>query len=120
MAAFVLRGWTAIARIELPSGVVAAQADIAAVTLTAKRRSNTAGGVVTASATALTVASVIFDTLQNDARWTDDTTGYNFLYEVPGSVFPVVDEYQLDFVFTPAAGEKFSLRYAGPAQSTFN
>ena len=55
---------------------------------------------------ALAVADVINDTLQVDARWDADALGYNFLWVVPGSCFPVGGHrYQVQLLFTPAAGQ---------------
>ncbi len=55
---------------------------------------------------ALTVADVVYDTLQtSDSRWTVDTTGYNFLYEIDVSsdeAFPVRgNKYLVKFELTP-------------------
>ena len=61
-----------------------------------------------ASNTGLNVSDVVFDTLQTDARWTKDSTGYNFRHDLPASALPEGDHvYRVEYKFTPASGEVF-------------
>jgi len=58
----------------------------------------------------LTVANVIFDSLQEASgpRWKRDNTGYNFLWEAPASIFPTGGTTVIVVItFTPASGEVF-------------
>ena len=66
----------------------------------------TAGADITSGS--LTVSSVIFDALQTDDRWTEDTTGYNFGYAAAASSFATPDHtYRVEFKFTPTSGQVF-------------
>ena len=61
-------------------------------------------GTAIASGT-LDVSSTVFDTYQTDARWTEDTTGYNFLFAAPATIAPTGNTlYQVQFTFTPTTG----------------
>lgn len=54
------------------------------------------------------VGDAIFDTLQTDYGWDEDSTGYNFRYEVPASYFPTggVRE-RVEVVVTATSGGVF-------------
>jgi hypothetical protein len=57
--------------------------------------------------------TAISDTLvANDPRWTQDALGYNFLYSIAHTAFPVGNNpYLVQFVFTPVTGEPFPIEY---------
>lgn len=60
----------------------------------------------------LTVANVVYDTLQTDSRWTADATGYNVGWSAPASLFPTGDRvYLVEVAVTPASGEVYHLRW---------
>ncbi len=84
------------------------EANVQQADITSVFRSVYDGETIVGSDTELTVATVVFDTLQTDARWTFDSTGYNFKDDVAATVFPVGDKvYRVEYKFTPASGEVF-------------
>ena len=55
----------------------------------------------------LTIADVIFDTLQTDSRWTKDSTGYNFKHQIPSANLATGGHtFRAEYKFT-AGGESF-------------
>lgn len=92
----VLDGGTAtlLARIVGWSAAAITQADIAeaeyTVYLLDEHDPDTRTAVTAHTAVELTVADVIYDTLQTDAVWDQDATGYNFRHTV--DVRPVSEE----------------------------
>ena len=95
-------GAALMARIVGNAGANIVQADITAIS-----RAVFVGSTLQAT-TAPVVATVVFDTLQTDARWARDSTGYNFREAVLAAVFPDGDTiYRVEYKFTPASGEVF-------------
>lgn len=72
------------------AGANAVQADISAITMYAWNKADLATELI---ADSLTVASVVFDTLQTDGRWAEDNTGYNFRYDVASTVCTTAGQY---------------------------
>lgn len=109
-------GHTLMARILGNAGTPITQATLSGITYTI--RDLTAQTTV-ASAQALTVSSVVYDSLQQeDPRWDLDAAGYNFLAVIPASWFTDYDvdedtgvvtshRYQVDVEFTPVSGQPF-------------
>lgn len=68
----------------------------------------------------LTIASVVFNTLQtNPVLWTQDVIGYNFLYQLNGSLaFPAADDYKVNVLFYDlnAPPRYFPLQYQCSAE----
>lgn len=67
------------------------------------------------SGAALTVANVIFNSLQTDGLWTIDEVGYNFRHEVnisSAEAFPKAGaQYQVRYELTPTSGQKTIVRF---------
>ncbi len=96
-------GVTLMARIQGEDAANVQQADITSIKRNVYDGETEVGTVAT-----LTVADVIFDTLQTDARWTFDSTGYNFKDPIADTIFPSGDKvYRVEYLFTPATGAKF-------------
>lgn len=92
-------------RVLAPDGEAAQQADISAATLKVYLKSdpNTPIAEVT-----LTVSTVFFDTLQDDALWDGrDSIGYNFKYwSLPAHLPKGGQTYIFEFKFTYAANSE--------------
>jgi len=58
---------------------------------------------------AVTIADTVYDSLQTDAKWEKDATGYNFAHEIPIDAAAAFAEagvvYLVVYTFTPAAGQ---------------
>ena len=69
--------------------------------------SDTSGTEVSTSAS-LVVADTVFDTLQTDARWTRDSTGYNFRFTLPVARLPNGGKFiRVEVLFDPTSGDDF-------------
>ena len=83
------------------SGDAIQQADVASIAY--RVADVTAPSTVVASGS-LTVASVVYDTLQT-TDWTADATGYNFKASLAGTCFPSGEKaYRVEFAFTMTSG----------------
>jgi hypothetical protein len=64
---------------------------------------------------ALTVANVIYNSLQTGGLWTLDATGYNFRHDIDvtsSEAFPKAGvEYQIRYELTPTTGQKSIVRF---------
>ena len=62
-------------------------------------------GTGTPTAPAVVVASQVLDVLVDDAKWTKDTTGYNFIHTITPADIPDGDKvYRAEFEFTDVGG----------------
>ena len=119
-------GATIMARIRGANGQLITRASMSTIAYVVSDL--TAG--TTGSSSSLVVASVVFNSLQqDDPRYTQDNEcnpgpdgewGYNFMTVIPASAFaisvldstaddpvPEPHDYQIDVVFTPVSGEPF-------------
>lgn len=94
-----------MARVVGNAAAAITQASLAGITYSV--HDLTADAAVVTS-TALTVSAVVFDTLQTDALWTKDATGYNFKHAIGPSAFPTGKrKYAVEYLFDPASGNDF-------------
>lgn len=104
---------------EEKAGANIAQADISSISYAIF---SVVGSTVTSVATGtLTVANVVYDALQTGAPWTEDTTGYNFRWDVAASVYTFVGgvKYRFQVVFNPASGEDWPAVFEGNCKNLY-
>jgi hypothetical protein len=104
-------GCQLLARIVGVDAAAIVQADVSSISYSVYERDEEdapgSGSAVRENA-ALTVSSVVFNALQTDARWTVDSTGYNFRYAAPVTDFPNPSKvYDVEIKFTPASGDVY-------------
>ena len=87
------------------AGAAIVQADVTSIARSVYDVTDTDGGTLTTGPTVVVVSTSVFDTLQTDARWTKDATGYNFRDTVSAASVPDGDkDYQVEYTFTMADG----------------
>ncbi len=86
-------------------GADVTQASLTSLVLTVEDKADP-GVAVASSPYTLTVADVIFDTLQTDTIWTNTTDGFNFLYDTENAqLVKGATSYIFQFRATPTSGE---------------
>ncbi len=112
---------TEMARFQV-NGANGTQADVTSIVRKIFNRS--ASNAEVGSSASLTVADVVFDTLQEASaggRWTKDSTGYNFKDRVPATKFADGGEtYRVEYLFTGSGGEKFWIVFEHPVQEVLS
>lgn len=53
----------------------------------------------------LTISSVVFDTLQTDARWTRDSVGYNFRHQLAEQYMSGPTRHRIEYRFLDSGGQ---------------
>lgn len=111
-AVFEDSGCYLMARIRGNDAANIVQSDITSINLCVNRKGEPSPDT---TGSAVTVSSVVFNTLQTDARWTVDGTGYNFRYAVSAAELPLGGRtYLFEFKFTPASGPVFHVVFEVP------
>ena len=86
------------------AGELWTQSDIVAISFKIWNSSN-----VEVSSGDLVVSDVVFDTLQTDGRWKNDSIGYNFRHDNDHTVLTEADTYRIEYRVVTAAGSNFIL-----------
>lgn len=105
LSAFEDSGPILMARIVGSDGAAILRAGITSITYTVYDISQLSPTNI-ATGSPLTVANVIYDTLQTEDIWTADSTGYNFEYAVDADELPTGGGiYRFEFIVTPTSGQ---------------
>ena len=110
---------TCLARVVGADAANITQSDIDTITysiyLLNDQNADTRTDVTGHTAAELVVADTIFDTLQTDAIWTVDDTGYNMKHEIvisENEAFAIAGrEYLVEFSLTPNTGQLILVRF---------
>ncbi len=81
----------------------------------------TTGAAIVVITPAVTVSISVFDTLQTDASWTKDATGYNFRHVMPATAFPTAGHvYDVEYTGNPTSGPAFKWKYRVTSVPTYS
>lgn len=109
-------GCQCMARVYGNTGVAITQASLTSITCSVY---NLATETSIATPT-VTISTSVFDTLQTDARWTFDPTGYNFRFEVAASAFASPNVIHIvHFIFDPTSGENYGVGFEVTTKGIF-
>ena len=89
-------------------GANGVQADCSSITIKAWRADDPSTLLLD---TTLVAANVVFDTLQTDGRWTEDSDGYNFRYDVADTVCSSPGRHIFEVVITTSGGKLPAMRW---------
>jgi hypothetical protein len=118
-SAFKNASATLMARIVGVNGANITQADIATIRYSAflldDQDPNARTPIAGHSQVTLPVYQVVFNSLQVDATWTVDSTGYNFRHVLDTSVNPIFAvagrRHLVEYILTPLSGQVIIVRY---------
>ncbi|NQU23631.1 MAG: hypothetical protein HQ567_20300 [Candidatus Nealsonbacteria bacterium] len=110
---------TLLARVVGADGAPITQADVASasysVYLLDDRDADARAAVTGHDGVALSVASIVFNSLQTDSLWTVDATGYNFRHVLDASANQALPtagrRYLVEFTLTPNSGQVILVRF---------
>ena len=110
---------TMLARVVGADAAAIVQADISTIAYTVylldDQDADSRTAVTGHDAAALSIATVIFDTLQTGDEWTEDDTGYNFSHVLDVSsneAFAIAGRrYLVEHILTPATGQVILVRF---------
>ena len=98
---------TCMARVLGNAGTAITQASLTAITYKIYDIDSDTPTTVVSSGT-VTISTDVFDTLQTGARWTIDSTGYNYLTTFAASNFATPNHrYVIEVTFDPTSGDNF-------------
>lgn len=98
-----------LARITGAANTALTQGSVSAIAYTI---TDTSTSTVIDSGT-LTISNVIYNSLQTDAVWTHDATGYNFKWSPSASSFPTGGvTYAVELQITATGGEKIQVPFS--------
>jgi len=109
-------------RIKSRSGEYISQSTISTIAWTLTDVSDGPNSGTTVASSTFTVSAVVFNSLQTDAFWTKDTTGYNFRGIITATNIPTTysgDRLQADVKFTMTSGEVLRGQWNWPTSKTY-
>ena len=110
---------TLLARVVGAAGTNIVQADLSSIKYTVylldDQDPDSRTAVANHTDVALSIAGVIFNTLQTDPLWTVDASGYNFRHVLDVSTHPAFTiagrRYLIEYQLTPTSGQKILVRF---------